>query len=84
MKLRQPGNSRRRGGQGSAGRLDEFLPELKSYLETEDENGFIAWYESIPVERDPSDEELKVLSDEMRGYFRQLLAEKKRGSRRWN
>ena len=84
VRMRKPANSRLRGGHGSGNRFEDFLPDLKTYLETEDEDGFMAYYESIPVEGDPTDEELKVLSDEMRGYFRELLAEKKRKSRRWN
>jgi len=69
---------------GSGGRLDEFLPDMKAYLDTEDEDGFIAFYEFIPTSGEWSDEELKASSDGMRGFFRELLAERRRGARRWN
>jgi hypothetical protein len=85
MKLRRPANSRLRGGHGGGGRLDEFLPDLQAYLETEDEDGFIAFYESLPTDGEWTDEESKESSDGMRGLFRKVLAdEKKQRARRWN
>jgi hypothetical protein len=50
---------------------------MKAYLETQDEDGFIAFYESLPTDGEWSEEESKSSSDEMRLYFRGLLKEKR-------
>jgi hypothetical protein len=83
MKLRKPANSRLRGGAGSGSRMEDVVKEMMPFLETEDEDGFMAWYESLPTAAEWTEEQSRASSDFIRQHFREALAERKRAGRRW-